>query len=57
MFEAGIKSNYRGLDLCEDGRLPKGVYLELHHCRDHKNIDKLVSKILTANSLIQGVST
>lgn len=57
MFEAGIKSNYGGLDLCEDGHLPKEVYLKLHHCLDNKNIDKFVSKILIANNLIQGMST
>ena len=41
MFEAGIKSDYGGLDLCRDGHLSKEVYLKLHHCLDHKNTDNL----------------
>lgn len=57
MLEAGIKSNYGGLNLCKDSHLPKEIYLKVQHCPDHMNIDKFVSNILIAYNLIQGMRT
>lgn len=57
VFEAGIKSNYGGRNLCRDSHLPKEIYLKAQHCPDRMNIDKFVSNILIAYNSIQGMST